>query len=50
MIIGHNTFLNDNLVIVEQVEQPVDKQDEGIKNAKFDDKNNNYEEEKRQYR
>ena len=44
MFIGHNQLLNDDQVMVEQVEQPVDEQDEEIKNTEIDDKSNNLEE------
>ena len=39
MFVGHNQLLNDDQVMVEQVDQPVDEQDEEI-----NDKNNNLEE------
>ena len=39
MFVGHNQLLNDDQVMVEQIDQPVDEQDEEI-----NDKNNNLEE------
>ena len=33
MFIGHNPLLEDEQVMVEQVEQPVDVKDEGMKDA-----------------
>ena len=44
MFIGHNQLINDDQVMVEQVEQPVDEQDEEIKDPEIDDKRNNLEE------
>ena len=35
MFIGHNSLLKDDQVMVEQVEQPADKQDEGMKMQKL---------------
>ena len=45
MLIGHNSLLEDDQVIVEQVDQPENEQDEGMKDAEIDDNKNNYEEE-----
>ena len=45
MFIGHNPLLEDDQVMVEQVEQPADKQDKGMKDAEIYDDNNNLEEE-----
>ena len=44
MFIGHNQLLNDDQVMVDQVEQPVDEQDKKIKDAEIDEKRNNLEE------
>ena len=41
MFIGHNSLLEDDQVMIEQVEQPADEQDDGIKDAEIDDNNNN---------
>ena len=38
MSICHKQLLNDDHVMVEQVEQPVDEQDEEIKDVEIDDK------------
>ena len=46
MFIGHNQLLNDDQIMTEQVEQPVDEQEKEIKYPEFDDKNNNLEENK----
>ena len=37
MFIGHNSLLEDDQVMVEQVEQPADEQDEEMKDAEIDD-------------
>ena len=42
--ISHNQLLNDDQVMVDQVEQPIDEQDEEMKNAGIDYKSNNLEE------
>ena len=45
ILINHNALIEDDQVMVEQVEQPADKQDEGMEDAEIDDNNNNEEEE-----
>ena len=41
MFISYNPFLEDDQVMFEHVEQPVDKQDEGMKDKEINDNNNN---------
>ena len=48
MFIGYNSLLKDDKVMVEQVEQPVDEQDEEMKDAEIDDINNNSNEEEKE--
>ena len=45
MFIGINQLQEDDKVMVEQVEQPVSKQDEGKKGKEIDETNNNKDEE-----
>ena len=45
MCIGYNPLLEDEQVIVEQVEQSLNEQDDGMKGTKIDDNSNNSENE-----
>ena len=45
IFIDNNSLPEDNLVIVEQAEQPANKQDEGMKDEEINDNNNNSKEE-----
>ena len=41
MFIGYNSLLKYDQSVDEQVEQPTDEQDEGMKDAEIDDNNSN---------